>query len=147
MELNTDILSEVIKWINLIRDDYRLITLISIKYVSSGLKKLINVRPKYLEMKRIFSKLVRDGNLELIKVFVGLGFKIRDKTMCSYAAEYGHLEILKWARKNKYHWDFLVCSNAARGGHFEILKWARENGCDWDYRVCVLQQKMVILKY
>jgi hypothetical protein len=41
--------------------------------------------------------------------------------MCSNAAREGHLEILKWARKNKCPWDERTCANAAFGGHFEVL--------------------------
>ena len=32
-----------------------------------------------------------------------------------------------WARENA-----ATCAWAAEGGHLEVLKWARENGCPWD---------------
>ena len=47
----------------------------------------------------------------------------------SFAAEGGHLEVLKWARENGSPWDEDICAYAAESGHFEVLKWARENGC------------------
>jgi len=53
---------------------------------------------------------------------------------CAYAAEGGHLEVLKWARENGCPWDKQTCAYAAKGGHLEVLKWARENGCPWDER-------------
>ncbi len=84
--------------------------------------------------------------------------------ICSEASEYGHLEILKWAKKNMCHtqelvtlktiarnghlhilkwaqedgllFDDNICFHAAVGGHLEILKWARENGCNWDKNIC-----------
>ena len=52
-----------------------------------------------------------------------------DSDTCSYAAEYGHLDVLKWARENGCEWDSWTCSNATQNGHLDVLKWARENGC------------------
>jgi hypothetical protein len=43
---------------------------------------------------------------------------------CAYAAENGHLDMLKWARENGCPWDY-----AAENGHLNVLKWAHENGC------------------
>ena len=44
------------------------------------------------------------------------------------------------------HWDECTCAYAAEGGHLEVLKWARENGCPWDEYTCELQ-KVDIQKY
>ena len=61
---------------------------------------------------------------------------------CAFAAEDGHLEILKWARANGCPWDEGTCEYAAHGGHLEGLKWARENGCPWDeLTLCVAAEK------
>ena len=49
------------------------------------------------------------------------------ENLCTMAAEYGYLNILKWARKNYYPWDENTCSNAAKNGHLKLLKWARKN--------------------
>ena len=60
-----------------------------------------------------------------------------DSDTCLYAAEGGHLEVLKWARTNGCEWDEEeTCSSAARGGYFKLLKWARTQGCDWDKQTC-----------
>jgi phosphoserine aminotransferase len=48
---------------------------------------------------------------------------------CSYAAENGNLEVLKWARENGCEWESNTCSCAAWNGHLEVLKWAKNNGC------------------
>ena len=53
-----------------------------------------------------------------------------------YAAQYGHLEVLKWARENGCDWNSWTCSCAALNGHLEVLKWARQNGCDWNSYTC-----------
>ena len=59
---------------------------------------------------------------------------------CSYAAEGGQLETLKWLRAQDppCPWDERVCIHAARRGHLELLKWARtqEPPCPWNERVC-----------
>ena len=59
------------------------------------------------------------------------------KTVCSCAAEGGHLHILQWARENDCPWDKYTCVLAAGGGHLHILQWARENGCPWDEDTCL----------
>ena len=43
--------------------------------------------------------------------------------------EYGHLEVLKWAREKDCPWDWRTCAYAAKGGHLEVLKWLRANDC------------------
>ena len=45
----------------------------------------------------------------------------------------GHLEVL-WARENDCPWNEATCAWAAEGGHLEVLKWARANGCPWTKR-------------
>jgi ankyrin repeat protein len=72
------------------------------------------------------------------------------KIKCSYLAYFGHLDILKWARKNGSEWDRFVCFYAALNGHLEVLKWARENGCEWDSQVCyhaALNGHLEVLKW
>jgi len=56
--------------------------------------------------------------------------------LVNYAAQRGHLEVLKWARENGCPWYEKTCAYAAAGGHLEVLKWARANGCPWDERTC-----------
>jgi hypothetical protein len=42
--------------------------------------------------------------------------------VCKFAAEGGHLKVLKWARENDCPWDENTCFQAAFGGHLEILR-------------------------
>jgi hypothetical protein len=39
---------------------------------------------------------------------------------------------VKWARENDCPWDRRTCAFAAEHGHLEVLKYARGNGCPWD---------------
>ena len=48
---------------------------------------------------------------------------------CTWAAENGRLECLKYAHENGCRWDKETCSWAAENGHLECLKYARKNGC------------------
>ena len=47
------------------------------------------------------------------------------------AAAGGHLEVLRWLRRNGCPWNETTCSGAAMFNHLEVLQWARENGCPW----------------
>lgn len=61
-----------------------------------------------------------------------------DYDTCKAMAEFGHLDALKWACRQKCEWSACVCNAALRGGHVELLTWARnEHGCEcancrWD---------------
>ena len=37
--------------------------------------------------------------------------------------------MLQWAREKGCEWDEETCEYAAEGGHLEVLRWARANGC------------------
>ena len=51
---------------------------------------------------------------------------------CASAAEGGHLEVLKWLRRERCEWDEGTCTDAATNGHLHVLTWAHENGCPWN---------------
>lgn len=48
------------------------------------------------------------------------------RTICSVAAGKGHLNALKWEHNNGCDWNSWTCSNATEYGHLEILPWARK---------------------
>ena len=52
--------------------------------------------------------------------------------MTANAANGGHLEMLKYARKHNCSWTVHTTAAAARGGHLETLRWAHQHGCEWD---------------
>jgi len=57
------------------------------------------------------------------------GFK---EYICNYAARYGHLNVLKWAREeHDCPWGPIMYVDAAMYGHLEILKYLRSAGCPW----------------
>ena len=58
------------------------------------------------------------------------------------AAENGHLEVIKWARRHTgtpesesepCEWNAGCCQSASRGGHIHVLEWVRsqEPPCNW----------------
>ena len=59
-------------------------------------------------------------------------------SVCSAAAEHGHLSLLKWLCKNGCPWDSQTSRGAAIHNHLERLKWARHQQfptpwCTHDY--------------
>ena len=51
---------------------------------------------------------------------------------CEFAAQFGKLEVLQWARANGCPWDEYTSHVAAQGGHLEVLHWLHANGCpEW----------------
>ncbi len=76
------------------------------------------------------------GHLELLKWARRQGCRWKKYYICWIAALGGQLALLKWARKQGYYWDIWTCAGAACGGHLEVLKWARSQGCPWDERTC-----------
>jgi len=60
-------------------------------------------------------------------------------SVCSRAAENGHLDVLQWARAQDppCPWNADVSSGAARNGRLDVLQWARAQDppCPWDASV------------
>ena len=54
-----------------------------------------------------------------------------DADACFWAAEGGHLGVLKWARTNGCEWDagVIEIADAPNNKHESVLIWARANGC------------------
>jgi hypothetical protein len=76
------------------------------------------------------------GHLHIIKWALTNGYEW-EQEFAESATTFGHLEILKWALDE----GLLVltpelCSSAACRGHLEIIQWLRSNGCPWDARTC-----------
>ena len=59
-----------------------------------------------------------------------------NESTCRSAAWEGHLEVLKWLRRQGCPWNEYACIYAAKGGHLETLKWLRSEGCPWDEETC-----------
>ena len=58
------------------------------------------------------------------------------KNVCHYAAMWGSVKLLKWARENNLVWDADTCTDAAGKGHLPALQYLHENGCPWDGYTC-----------
>ena len=51
------------------------------------------------------------------------------------AARFGHLEVLKYLRKNGWPWNTTACTFAVSDGHLEVLKYLHENKLPWNPEV------------
>ena len=68
----------------------------------------------------------RQGNLEMVKYCVANECPIYEWA-CAFAAENGHLEVLKYLREEaKVPWDSTTAAWAARNGHLHILEYLVE---------------------
>ena len=78
-------------------------------------------------------KAIQLGDLSALQLIHQRGY-LDDvfNSLCTWAAEEGQLEILKWLRANDFPWSVRTCAYAAEGGHLEVLQWARANGCPWN---------------
>eukprot|EP00611_Tribonema_gayanum_P021865 TRINITY_DN429_c0_g1_i2.p2 TRINITY_DN429_c0_g1~~TRINITY_DN429_c0_g1_i2.p2 ORF type:complete len:423 (-),score=115.64 TRINITY_DN429_c0_g1_i2:566-1834(-) len=57
--------------------------------------------------------------------------------VCLGAAQYGHVEVLEWCKRNGagvFMYDGGAAACAARAGQIEVLRWLRAHGC-WSRRV------------
>src|SRR6478672_12905301 len=84
----------------------------------------------YKSYKNLF---IEDGNSSFEKV-VGIDYvvdkKLYNKDIHTYdwAAENGHLEVLKWLCQNKIKgYTKYIINTAAFYGHIKIVKWLHEN--------------------
>lgn len=75
----------------------------------------------------VFYSAIQYGDHEMVKWLYER--KCGGEESCNIAAKYGHLDILKWLRSEKFYWNYLTCKEAADNNHLEILKWLIENGC------------------
>jgi hypothetical protein len=75
------------------------------------------------------------GNLKMVKYCVANKCPIRT-VACAFAAENGHLEVLKYLREEaKAHWDLRTAAWAARNGHLHILEYLAERIYDRYYNL------------
>ena len=99
-----------------------------VRAVSRSMRDAVD---EMIEDRRDAALAARLGRLTVLKNLLQRGH-LNKVVVCICAAQYGHLEILKWGRANGCPWGAWTCSYAAWGGHLEMLKWARANGCPWD---------------
>ena len=75
---------------------------------------------------RVVSPSMRDAVDEMIE----------DRRDAALAARLGRLTVLKNLLQRGHLNKVVVCMGAAQYGHLEILKWARQNDCPWDEDTC-----------
>lgn len=77
----------------------------------------------------------RFGRLDLVQTLRERGFHWGTLSYCA-AAQYGHLNTLKYLHDNKCTFlDYTPMQFAARGGQLECMKYLHSIGCEWDIDV------------
>ena len=71
------------------------------------------------------------GHLELVKWLYGEGGFAMEKRVMAKAAMSGNFELVQWLRGEGCPWSYNTCSQAVAYSRVEVLRWARENGCPW----------------
>ena len=71
------------------------------------------------------------GHLEVVKWLCGEGGFVMDEDTMWQAASSGNLELVRWLRGEGCDWKWPTCCRATLNGHVEVLRWVRENGCPW----------------
>ena len=71
------------------------------------------------------------GHLQLVKWLYGEGGFAMDEEVMRWAARSGNLELVQWLRAEGCPWNRRTCYWAVMEGHVEVLRWVRQNGCPW----------------
>ena len=84
-----------------------------------------------LDASELSTQAVKKGYFEIVKWAHKKGFHWNYQTT-STAARYGRLDILKYLRRYGCEWNEYTCSNAAANGNLDTLEWVRQQGCPWN---------------
>jgi hypothetical protein len=90
------------------------------------------------------------GDIELLQLMMSLPDFEWDLETTAFAAQYGHLEFLKFAHEHGCPWVVHTCSSAAYGGHLDCLKFAHEHGAflpQWAINGACASKNLECLKY
>ena len=72
------------------------------------------------------------GHMELVRWLIQEQGFAMDTGVMEDAAMGGNLELVQWLRGEGCSLGKRTCLYAVEKGHVEVLRWARENGCPWD---------------
>lgn len=68
-------------------------------------------------------------------IYTRTSFEKWQGDICTWAANYGSLPVVQWARSTGKSWGMSLC-RAAQNGHLEVLQWALTNGgSKWSHYV------------
>ena len=90
-------------------------------------------------MSATIEKAAQYGHLELVRwLWAEEGRVPRDEAATAAAAAFGgHTEVLSWLWEQGCEEDEMTCAGAAAGGHLVLLQWLRVIGYEWDERLCL----------
>ena len=93
---------------------------------------------------RVASDVILPGGLALVKWALAEGCPregyvgIRQDNMATAAAQYGHMELVRWLiQEQGFAMTEVVMGMAARSGNLELVRWLRGEGCDWSAWTCM----------
>jgi hypothetical protein len=96
-----------------------------------------SVRTMPMDTNRICNYFALKGHLNLLVWAKQQRWSIT-KEACTNAINSGHLNILQWMLVNGCPFNERLCQIAAVNGYLDIVNWGREVGCRWDKKVCLM---------
>ncbi len=98
------------------------------------LKKILKGTFDYNTVIDLHLNAICSGRVDILQYLIKNGFPLYQHytDYCKHAAIYGHIEVLKLLRLLGAEWDYWTIVWAANKGHVHIIKWAIANGCDYD---------------
>ena len=107
-----------------------------LRAVSKGMRAAVDATGRKVEEFEEDDAVER-GFVSTLKCLRRRGRLSDERLLCAAAASVGDLEALKALRlAENFPWDEATCAYAAWGGHLNVLKWARKNGCPWNEDTC-----------
>jgi len=103
-------------------------------------------------LNKIFIKIVKDGNVELVEDFIKLGVDVNRNEVHYWASRNGHLAVVECLITNgidiQYDDNFLL-RNAAFYGSLNIVEYLINNGAENEFVLCTASERghLDIVKY
>lgn len=88
------------------------------------------------QMKERIIVAIRENHFDCLKDSM-TGLKFNSDYVCTTAAKYGRLNMLRYAHAAGCYWSTTTTAAAAGNGHLDCLRFAHENGCPWNSSCCV----------
>jgi hypothetical protein len=78
---------------------------------------------------------IKRGHVQVLDWLLENGYSSQQPRVMDAAAMWGQISVFQWALDYQIEMSNKTCARAAFHGHLEAVKWLRKNGCSWDGNV------------